>query len=340
MNTKCVTGAPGAGKSTYVKEHCGENDIIFDYDDFACALTGKEPHSELTDGQAHAVNKLRYDVIRACDDSIETLWMIASKPSEQLIEALGEDCEYINLDVTEDEAKERIDNDDSRTDKDSEHKKVDRFFERGMKMEKETRLFNFEIRAERNEKHGDYITGRAIVYGQMIDMGEWYEVIEQGALDHTNMKDVRLLINHNLDMIPVARSRNNTENSTMQLMPVEEGLDMRANIDTENNADARSLYSAVGRGDMSGMSFMFTVDGEEWTGLDSDKPVRHIRSIAQIWELSCCTFPAYDATSLEARSKNATATALENARATLDSERRKAEALKVARAKFYELEVQ
>ena len=127
-------------------------------------------------------------------------------------------------------------------------------------MSKEIRAFNFEIRAENDEQRGNYIEGRAIVYDEPTDMGWYEEKIDKGALDDADLKDVRLLVNHNTDMIPLARSRNNNENSTMQMTVDEEGMNIRANLDTENNADAKSLYSAIERRDMSGMSFMFIVN--------------------------------------------------------------------------------
>ena len=123
---------------------------------------------------------------------------------------------------------------------------------------KEIRAFNFDVKANNNEDHGNFIEGRAIVYDEPTNMGLWDEIIDNGALADTDLKDVRFLINHNTDMIPLARSRNNNENSTMQMSVVDgEGLDIRADLDTENNADAKSLYSATERGDIDGMSFMF-----------------------------------------------------------------------------------
>ena len=182
-----------------------------------------------------------------------------------------------------------------------------------------TRAFNFEIRAENNEKHGDYITGRPIVYDSKTDLGWFDEIIEHGALDKANLKDVRFLVNHNTDMIPLARSRNNNENSTMQMEVVKEGMDIRVNLDTENNSEARNLYSAIKRGDISGMSFMFTIDDEEWTDLESDHPTRTIRKIGQVFEVSAVTFPAYESTELSARDKEA----LENAKLVLENARRR-----------------
>lgn len=149
-------------------------------------------------------------------------------------------------------------------------------------------------------------------------MGGCYaEVIDRGALDGTDLRDVRFLVGHNTSMIPLARSRRNNANSTMQMEVDENGMAIRVDLDTENNSEARALYSATKRGDISGMSFMFTVDGEEWENLDSDYPTRHIRSLGRVFEVSAVAFPAYEQTSLEARS----AEALENARATLEREK-------------------
>lgn len=183
-------------------------------------------------------------------------------------------------------------------------------------MNYELRSYVFEIRAEQNEEHGHFIIGRPILYNVPTNLGCCDEVIEPGALDHTDLRDVRFLVNHNTDMIPLARSRNNTVNSTMQLSVDGDGMAIRVDLDTENNAEAKSLYSAVSRGDISGMSFMFTVDKDRWENLDSEHPTRHIESIARLFEVSAVTFPAYAQTSLEARG---IAPALDSAAAALDS---------------------
>jgi HK97 family phage prohead protease len=189
-------------------------------------------------------------------------------------------------------------------------------------MSKFYRDFKCEVRAQNDEEHGNYITGQPIVFGDFYDVGGMFrETIDEGALDSTDLKDVRFLVNHNFSMIPLARSRNNNANSTMQLEKVQGGLNIRANLDTENNGTAKELYSAVSRGDISGMSFAFLVDRESWENLDSDYPTRHIESISSVFEVSAVTSPAYEATSIEARSD---ANALESAKAKLESERQKA----------------
>ena len=181
----------------------------------------------------------------------------------------------------------------------------------------ENRSYTFEIRAEENEENIGVITGRPIVYDSRTDLGYFDEIIERGALDKTDLKDVKFLVNHDTSKIPLARSRNNNANSTMQLSVDEQGLAIRVNLDIENNSEARNLYSAIKRGDITGMSFMFGVNGEEWEDLDSDHPTRHIKSISTVVEVSAVTFPAYESTSISARDKNKEA--LDNARATLDS---------------------
>ena len=84
-------------------------------------------------------------------------------------------------------------------------------------------------------------------------------------------------------MIPLARSRNNNEHSTMQMKVGDKSMGIRVNLDTENNVEAKALYSAVKRGDMSGMSFMFTVDKDAWEDIDTDNPKRTIMSIRKVY---------------------------------------------------------
>ena len=196
---------------------------------------------------------------------------------------------------------------------------------------KEIRSFAFDVRAEQNEDHGHYLTGRPIVFGQRTDIGCYDEIIEQGALDMTDLKDVRFLVNHNIDMIPLARSRNNNENSTMQMSVDADGMMIRVDLDTENNADARSLYSAVSRGDVSGMSFMFSVDKDSWDNVESEHPTRHVRSIKRVLEVSAVTFPAYSQTSIQTRGLSG---ALDSAMESLESERARMSELRLAKEKL------
>ena len=194
--------------------------------------------------------------------------------------------------------------------------------EMGKEKQVEKRSYNFEIRAEQDEKRGNIITGRPIVYNSRADLGWFDEVIEPGALNETDLTDVRFLVNHDTKMIPLARSRRNNGNSTMMMSVDNQGLNLDyVSLDTENNATARALYSAIERDDLSGMSFMMTIDGERWENLESDHPTRYIEKIGAVFEVSACTWPAYDSTEINARSKEA----LDNARHALDRAKQRSE---------------
>lgn len=196
----------------------------------------------------------------------------------------------------------------------------------GMKVQKEIRnknpalerrSFFFQVRAAEDEQHGTFIEGRPIVFESRTDLGYCDEIIHKGSLDKTDLTDVRFLVNHDLNKIPLARSRRNNENSTMQLKPDDKGMGIRVNLDTENNMDARALYSAVKRGDITGMSFMFGIRGENWENLDTDHPTRHITDISTVIEVSAVTFPAYEDTEINARGREA----LDNARKAVETAR-------------------
>lgn len=187
------------------------------------------------------------------------------------------------------------------------------------KKELERRSYTFEVRAENTER-GHVITGRPVVYNSRTDLGLFDEIIEAGALDHTDLTDVRFMVNHDTSKIPLARSRRNNGNSTMLLTVDSEGLGIRVDLDTENNADARALYSAVERGDIDGMSFAMAVRGDKWDELTSEHPTRRVTDISKVVEVSAVTFPAYTATTIDARSKEA----LDNARAQAALESAKA----------------
>jgi HK97 family phage prohead protease len=186
----------------------------------------------------------------------------------------------------------------------------------------ERRSYDFEIRAQEDEDGIVILSGRPIVYNSRTNLGYFDEIIEQGALDGTDLTDVRFLVNHDAGKIPLARSRRNNGNSTMQFSVDQEGMRIDwVKLDVKNNEQARALASAVKRGDITGMSFMFILDedGYEWQNLETDHPTRVIKRITSVIEVSAVTFPAYEATSIEVNQRNKQA--LESARAALDSAR-------------------
>lgn len=177
------------------------------------------------------------------------------------------------------------------------------------------RNYSFEIRANEDKEKKNYtLTGRPIVYNSKTDLGYFDEIIESGALDKANLKDVRFLVNHDTSKIPLARATEGNKESTMRFNVDKNGMEISVELDVENNSEARALYSAVQRGDITGMSFMFTIDGEEWENLESEHPTRHIRAIGQVFEVSAVTFPAYEASEISARDKKSLDDAVNKAR--------------------------
>lgn len=186
--------------------------------------------------------------------------------------------------------------------------------------DKELRAYMCDVSTRTDETHGNILEGVPIVYDVPTDIGGmWKEIIDRGALDQADLKDVRFLVNHDTDSIPLARSRNNNVNSTMQMTVHEDGLHVRVDLDTEGNPRAKELYSAVKRQDVSGMSFMFSVKGDRWDDLDSEYPTRHITALDKVFEVSAVTFPAYEQTSINARSVESGKASLESARIALDN---------------------
>lgn len=147
------------------------------------------------------------------------------------------------------------------------------------------------------------LRGRPILYDTptlINDVGGSYtEIIRKGALDGADLSDVRLLYNHDLGKVPLARTP-----KTMSLKVDEEGLTFEAVL--PDTAGAKEVYEAVKRGDLSGMSFAFTVP-EGGDDYDAKTNTRTIRQIAKVYECSVVPYPAYPTTSIEARSARAAA---------------------------------
>lgn len=200
-----------------------------------------------------------------------------------------------------------------------------------------SRTYNLEIRADDTDK--GIITGVPIVFERETIIhdwaGEYKEIIDRNALQKTDLKDVRLFINHDTNKITLARSKNGK--GTMQLFVENDGLHIQAELDIENNSEAKSLYSAIKRGDMDGMSFMFRIDGEEWLDMDKDVPTRRITSISIVHEVSVVNFPAYQQTSVNARSSKESDTSVlveARKRYSEETEQKKQKELELEKLKY------
>ena len=182
---------------------------------------------------------------------------------------------------------------------------------------------SYDALFDTNEEQEGLVIGRPIVFNSRTDLGYFDEVIEVGALDGADLNDVRFCLNHDTSFV-YARSRRNNANNTMQLNVDQQGMEIKALLDVESSPKAQDLYAAIKRGDLDKMSFMFSIEDERWEDLDSDHPTRHIQKIGSVVEVSAVTFPAYDSTSIDARSKEA----LERARSAVETARQQSEETK------------
>ena len=140
------------------------------------------------------------------------------------------------------------------------------------------------------------VEGYAIVFDEPTDLG-YIEVIERGALDNCDMRDVCLKYNHEDDFLIMARTRN----KSLQLEVDEHGLKIRAElIDTSSNRD---IYKSIQAGLLDKMSFAFIVNDASWETVNG-KDVRRIKGIEKLFDVSVVDVPAYDQTEIYTRSKS------------------------------------
>lgn len=164
-------------------------------------------------------------------------------------------------------------------------------------MKKEKRLITttMEVRSE-NDK--DKITGYGARFNELSEVLFFFrEKIAPGAFkDALKTSDVRALINHNPNYV-LGRSKSGTLNL------VEDEMGLRYEIDPPETSFAKDLLVSIKRGDITQSSFAFTVskDNESWDE-SGDIPIRTIHKFDELFDVSPVTYPAYESTSVGARS--------------------------------------
>ena len=151
----------------------------------------------------------------------------------------------------------------------------------------------FEVRLSDEEMR---VEGYAAIFDAETVMYEYdgiqyKEVIDRNAFNGTQMQDV--VMNYNHSGKPVAR----TKNGTLQLIIDDIGL--RVSADLGGTQEARNLYEEIKAGYIDKMSFAFTVNADEY---NRDTHTRRITDIKRLYDVAAVDIPAYDATSIQARS--------------------------------------
>ena len=122
------------------------------------------------------------------------------------------------------------------------------------------------------------------------------ESVAPGAFTNSMANDVRALTNHDTTLV-LGRTKVNT----LELREDSRGLWGRIVINP-NDSDAVNLYERVKRGDVDQCSFGFDVRSED-TDIREDGTVHWTIRDVELYEVSCCTFPAYEETSISARTR-------------------------------------
>lgn len=166
-----------------------------------------------------------------------------------------------------------------------------------MKKDKETRFNGLQYRKENDEL---ILEGYAIVWDEKTLIGDeergFTESIDRHSLDKANVKDVALRYNHYDSFVILARTRN----KSLELLPDDKGLFIRAKLqkDVQQHIDA---YNMVQSGLVDKMSFAFNVTNQK-IDRSGKLPHRTITGIGRLFDVSIVDFPAYDGTSVYARS--------------------------------------
>ena len=121
------------------------------------------------------------------------------------------------------------------------------------------------------------------------------ESIAPGAFTEAITGDVRALVNHDTTLV---LGRNKA--STLELKEDSRGLWGRVKINP-NDTSAMDLYARVKRGDVDGCSIGFDIAEEDTEFLENGDVHFTIKRVLPLWEVSCCTFPAYQETNISAR---------------------------------------
>lgn len=163
-----------------------------------------------------------------------------------------------------------------------------------MSNQPEKRTYKIEFRAGDND--GRKVSGYAAVYdSQSNELWGFDEIIERGAFEDADLSDVRALFNHDPNQI-LAR----TSSGTLTLELDDKGL--RYEFDLPETSLGNDLKVMMQRGDISQSSFAFTIEEDSWEEREGKIPLRHIHSIGKVYDVSPVTYPAYEQTTVTARS--------------------------------------
>lgn len=162
--------------------------------------------------------------------------------------------------------------------------------------ERQVRTIGTDFKTRETDDGNLYIEGYFAVFGSDYNIADGLsESIAPTAFDNSLAGDIRALVNHDTTLV-LGRTKSNT----LTLEKDNHGLFGRITVN-RNDSDAMNCYERVKRGDVDGCSFGFDIVSEE-TDFREDGSVHWTITDLVLYEVSCCTFPAYKETNISARS--------------------------------------
>lgn len=162
---------------------------------------------------------------------------------------------------------------------------------------RQVRAVPTELKTKREDGENPIIEGYFAVFNSNYDIGAGMtESVAPGAFSQSlRENDVRALVNHDSTLV-----LGRTSARTLELHEDDRGLWGRIQVNPNDRA-AMDLYERVSRGDVDGCSFGFDIRDQETEFLENGDIHWTLKDV-DLGEVSCCTFPAYEATNIEARS--------------------------------------
>jgi HK97 family phage prohead protease len=322
-NVFVVHGPPASGKTSYVMQNKGENDVVFDFDKVMSALSGLPPHQKNNNLISYCTDIRTLIIEKALrSPKVDKTWIISTNVGDDMKGQLSDiPVEYIHIDTPKEECLKRIEEDPERQPVAEELRQVvERYFEPKPDEQRSAPVQpNVERRFLGNFSHADaqdpgllkverradpatgkpqtYVVGYAARFGKdSLLMGDFVERIDPAAFDLVESRtdsegrplETRCLFNHDpnhlLGRFP----------TTMKMYVDEKGLRYECSL-PESRSD---IAESIARGDLKGSSFSFVVadGGEKWT-YENGRSMRLVTKIKSLLDCGPVTYPAYgDAT--------------------------------------------
>ena len=327
---RVVHGCVCSGKTTYVREHIGEDDIVFDFDRLKEALTFRNGHADTKPGAMKLLMQYRDAFLDNAAETENVCWFITVKLNDEL---KARAAEIIHIEATRDECLERLQNDDTRPDKDvfinlindyfkeaeMEEKDITKEIQRKLEGGREYRAMSMTAR-EADEEGGEDFTveGYATTFNEPYylytikdedgnDKAIVYEEVDRNAFENADLSDVIMQYDH------MGRVFARLSNNTLKLEMDEKGLRTQAYLG--GTEIGRQLYDEIKNGYTNKMSFGFSVSKDHVERHQNGRDfVRSIDGIRKLFDVSAVSYPQNPFTSIS-----------EATRAALDGEIQKLE---------------